>query len=191
MVAREPNHLTTIAAFVVALASFGSILFLEDPTPLLVEPAPDLDWPSGLVGVMAGLWSAMRITQLPYPTGNRLGKVALWIMVPLFLGFGLPAVVDRARESLSFRKGVSTEAATVLLTEKREVVTRSGRVFYEATLASLVDHSEVAVRIDHTTFERIEPQRECVTIAIERASNGAVRLLKALRWNASCSATSR
>jgi hypothetical protein len=185
-VERNANHLKAIAAFTVALAALGSTVFLNDPTPLLIEPTPDLDWPLGLLGLVAGLWAAIQITRLPYTPRHNFGRVSLWIILPLFLGFGLPAVADRAHEALSFRAGSSMEAATAVVREKRIDRTKSGRVIYKVTLNVPTGGNDIDLEIDQTTFERIEPQRECVTIAVERASDGAARLLRPLRWKVRC-----
>lgn len=176
-----------IIAFAITLIAIGLLFLVVDQTPLLVEPSPDLDWPLGLLGAGAGLWAASRITRLP-PVANRwLGRIALLIMVPLWLAFGLVALGDRAQEAISFRHGTVQEEATVAVLEKstREG-RRSRRVFYEAELANPFDGSEVTVRMDEGTFRRIAPAGECATILIERAPDGAARLVRPLRWQVPC-----
>lgn len=170
----------------IALAAFALAGLLFDRTPLLVEPSPDLDWPLGLAGFAMGLWSAHRITGLGYVSTKKLGRVALWIMLPLLLGFGLAALGERAQEAISFRRGGIKEETTVLVAEKEKRTSRSGRVFYEARVFNPLDARRVTLRIDQATFARIEPLQDCVTLLIERAPNGAARLLMPLRWKVRC-----
>ncbi|MDD1451800.1 hypothetical protein NHF48_013845 [Sphingomonas sp. H160509] len=159
---------------------------LFDGTPLLVEPSPDLDWPLGLAGVAMGLWSAYRITGLTYVSTKKLSRVALWIMLPLLLGFDLVALGDRVQEAISFGRGGMEEETTVLVAEKDTRTSRSGRVFYEARVINPFDAHRVTLRIDEATFARIQPLQDCVTLLIERAPNGAARLLMPLRWKVRC-----
>lgn len=179
-----------IVAFVISLIAIGLLFLIVDETPLLVEPSPDLDWPLGLLGAGAGLWSASRLTRLPPVAHRRLGKIALLIMLPIWLAFGLVALGDRAQEAISFRHGTVQEEATVAVLEKssREG-RRSRRVFYEAELANPFDEGEVTVRIEEGTFRRIEPTHECATILVERAPDGAARLVRPLRWQVPCAPT--
>lgn len=182
----KQNHVKTLAAFGVALTAFVSLFFLRDSTPLLVEPRPDLDWPLGLLGFAAGLWSAIHITKLPYTPERKIGRIALWITLPLYLSFGLPVIGERTHEALSFRRGSLSEAVTMLVADKRRGTTRRGRVFHEVTLSSPGNDREVILPIAQTTFDRVKPQRECVTIAAQRAPNGAVRLLRPVYWKVRC-----
>lgn len=186
LVNQRANSLQTAGAFVIALAGFVLVGLLFDGTPLLVEPSPDLDWPLGLAGVAMGLWSAYRITGLTYVSTKKLSRVALWIMLPLLLGFDLVALGDRVQEAISFRRGGMEEEATVLVAEKDTRSSRSGRVFYEARVINPFDARPVTLRIDQATFARIEPLQDCVILLIERAPNGAVRLLMPLRWKVRC-----
>jgi hypothetical protein len=176
-----------IVAFVITLIAIGLVLLTLNQTTLLVEPSPDLDWPLGLLGAGAGLWSASRITRLPPAANHRLGPIALLIMLPIWLAFGLVALGNRAQEAISFRHGTVQEEATVAVLEKstREG-RRSRRVFYEAEVANPFDGSEVTVRMDEGTFRRIAPAGECATILIERAPDGAARLVRPLRWQVPC-----
>lgn len=177
--------ISTAAAFAVALFGIFSMVLLIDPTPLLAEPRPDLDLPLGLIGIAAGLWAASRITSLPYAR-RRWGRWALWIMLPLWLGFGIPVSAERLREAFSFRNGGSLEEATVLLIGKERSTTRRGGDLFDATLVNPLDEESFDLRIDEITFKRIEPGRECVTLLLERASNGAVRLVRPVQWKVRC-----
>jgi hypothetical protein len=175
-------------AFVVAFTGLCLLFLVVDPTPLLVEPEPDLDWPMGLLGVGLGLWSAHRITNLPYVQKRRIGAVALWVMLPLWLSFGLVALGDRSQEALSFEAGGLVEEVTVLVGEKSRSSGR--RLIYDVDVISPDDERKVSVRIDEATFNRLKPHQECATVLIERAPNGAARLLRPLEWNVSCPWTS-
>ncbi len=186
LVDQPPNSLQTAGAFLTALAAFGLTGLLFDRTPLLVEPSPNLRWPLGLLGIAMGLWSARRITSLSSISRKRLGRVALWVMLPLLLSFGLVALGDRAHEAVSFRQGGLKEEKTVLVLEKEKRTSRSGRVFYEAGVVNPFTARRVTLRVDKETFARTEPLQDCVTLLIERAPNGAARLLMPLRWKVPC-----
>lgn len=189
MTARRPPDVRTVVAFAVALGAIGLLVLpglVVDPTPLLAEPSPNLDLPLGLVGLGAGLWSARRIAALPYVASRRAGRAALWIMLPLWLIFGLASLGDRAFELFSFRGGGSLEQATVLVVEKDRSLRRRGPDVYELGVASPIDDRVVDVRVDRATYDRAEPNRECATLLIERAPNGAARLVRPLRWKARC-----
>lgn len=183
-----PTGAQTALAFVVALLGPCLFLLLYDPTPLLAEPKPDLDWLLGLLGVGAGLWSASRITRLPYLASylerRRLGAVALWIMVPVWLGFGLASAAERTQEILSFRSGGVTEEISVLAKEKRRSSRDGGS--YDVDVMSPYDGRTISIPIDGAMFDTIEPNRGCVAIMIERAPNGATRVLKPVRWDEYC-----
>jgi len=177
----------TIGAFVIALIGIGLVFLIVDQTPLLIEPSPDLDWPLGLLGGGAGLWSAYRITRLPLVANRKFGRIALLIMLPLWLGFGLAALGERAGEAMSFRNGAVQEEVTVTVLQKStRTGRRSGRVFYDVELANPFDGSEVSLRTDEAAFRRIRPRRECATLLIERAADGAARLVRPLRWQVPC-----
>lgn len=177
----------TFIAFAIVLIAIGLLFLIIDQTPLLVEPSPDLDWPLGLLGAGAGLWSASRVTRLPPVANRKLGRIALLIMVPIWLGFGLVALGNRVQEVISFRYGAAQESVAVAVLEKstREG-RRSRRVFYEAQLENPFQRGEVTVRMDRDTFHRIAPGRECATLLIERAPDGAARLVRPLRWQVPC-----
>lgn len=96
------SHVQTIGAFLIALFAFGLSAMFLDRTPLLIDPGPDLDWPFGLLGIAMGLWAANRITSVPGTSAGRLGRVALWIMLPLLLCFGLPKLGSQLNEAISF-----------------------------------------------------------------------------------------
>jgi hypothetical protein len=184
-----PTGVQTALAFVVALLGPCLFLLLYDPTPLLAEPKPDLDWLLGLLGVAAGLWSASRITGLPYLESylerHRVGAVALWIMVPVWLGFGLASAAERTQEMLSFRDGGVKEEISVVAKEKSRRSSR-GRVSYDVDVMSPYDGRTISIPIDGAMFDTIEPNRGCVAIMIERAPNGATRVLKPVRWDEYC-----
>lgn len=182
---------TTPAAFLIGLVAFGLCVIIYDPTPLLVDPGAYLDWPLGLLGLGMGLWSASHITRLPYVSKKIIGRVSLWIMLPLLLSFGLPAFRNRMYEEFSFRRGGAKEEVTAFLAEKSESTSRRGRTTYQAgVLNSFFDH-KIELRIDKSTFDRIEPYRECVRLLIERAPNGAARLIRPLQWKAGCRSVGR
>ncbi len=183
------SRVQTGLAFAVALGGLCLVFLVVDPTPLLVEPEPDLDWLMGLLGVGLGLWSAFRITKLSYVQERTLGAVALWVMLPLWLSFGLVAFADRLQETISFRAGGLIEEVTVLVGEKSRTSGRR-RVIYEVDVISPDDERKVAVRIDEATFNRIEPFRECATVLIERAPSGAARLVRPVEWSVPCPWTS-
>lgn len=175
----------TIGAFLIALFAFGlSALF--DQTPMLIDPGPDLDWPLGMIGIAMGFWSANRITSLPGAPKNKLGRAGLWIMLPLLLCFGLPKLGGQLSEAASFRTGGMKEQLTVIVVGKSRVTRRGGQPFYEADLATPFNDHTVTLRVDEAVFDHIEPYRECVTLLIERAPNGAARLLMPLRWKVQC-----
>ena len=158
-------------------------MLLADPTPLLAEPRPDLDLPLGLGGVAAGLWSAGEITKLP-GIRDRRRRWALWIMLPLWAGFGFAALGQWLYESHSFRDGASLAEETVMVVGKQR--TQGRRTSYDVTVGNPVQDGVLDVPVAQSTFDRVEPNRECVTLLIERAPNGAARLIRRLRWKARC-----
>lgn len=183
---RALSHVQTIGAFLIALCAFGLPAIFFDQTPMLIDPGPDLDWPLGMIGIAMGLWSARRITSLSGTPKNKLGRAALWIMLPLLLCFGLPKLGGRLNEAISFRGGGVKEQLTVVVVGKNRGTRRKGQPFYEADLATPFTDRTVTLRVDEAVFDRIEPNRECVRLLIERAPNGAARLLMPLRWKVQC-----
>jgi hypothetical protein len=105
-------------------------------------------------------------------------------MLPLWLSFGLVVLGNRLQEALSFEAGGLVEEVTVLVGEKSRSSGR--RLIYDVDVISPDDERKVSVRIDQATFNRIKPYHECATVLIERAPNGAARLLRPLEWNVSC-----
>lgn len=136
------------------------------------------------------MWSAYHITRLPTFPDRRLAKLAVLVTIPMLLGYGLVTLDERIREIISFRQGTLQEEVTVPVIEKRSRdARRSSRVFYNVDLANPFDGPEPSLRVDAETYEGIDPER-CVTILIERASNGATRLVEPMRWNAPCGSES-
>ena len=178
----------TAAAFLIAFAGIGLATLLLDPTPLLVEPQPDLDWPLVMLGMAAGLWAAYRITRLVPFSKNTLGKVALLIILPLILAAGLKSFGDRVQEAISFRQGGQSAEISALVVSKETSTSRKGRIRYSIGIINPFGAEEIAVPVDEPTFTRAAPLKECVTLLIERAPNGVVRLLSPLRWNSRCPA---
>ena len=181
-----PSNLATVVALLICGVSICLLAFVVDPTPLLVEPEPDLDIPLGLAGVVAGLWSAHQITRLPFAADRKIGRWALWIMLPLWSGFGLPSFAARLQERHSFRNGGAVEEVTVPVGEK-ESSSGGRKASYSVSVISPVDQRAFDVRVDAATFEKVTPNVKCVTLLIERAPEGAVRLIRPMRWNVPCS----
>jgi hypothetical protein len=183
--------LLNIGALIVALIGVGLLFvpgILVDPTPVLAKPDPDLDIPLGLLGFSVGLWAAYRITTMPYlqVASRRWGRWALRIMLPLWLCLGLTGLGDQIVEAISFRHMNSFQEATVLVVGKETSTIRRGRTFYDASVVSPVGENVIEFRVDQDVYSRIEPNRECVTLLIEKASNNAARLVKPLRWKVRC-----
>ena len=166
------------AALIFLLSLAGAGWMLNDATPLLTTPRPDLRLPFGLAGAASGFVAARWIMNLPYIRKRRARWVFI-ILLPLSLGFGLSAASERLYELVSFREGVDgTELATAPVVEKIRHNGRRGRDDrYQVTIVSPFGGREVSLRIGQALFERIEPSRHCLKIAIERASNGAVRMI--------------
>lgn len=185
---RPNSNWQIIAAFAIALGAVGLLLATgrDGPTPLLTEPRPDLDLPLIAIGAAAGLWAAIRITRLPAVAHRRFGRIALWIILPLWLSVGLVTAADRLYEAISFRHGGTWREVTLLLLETDRSTSRRGGKSYRATFMSPAEERRVTIPIDEATFDRITPLRECLTILIERAPNGAVRLIRPVRWKVRC-----
>jgi len=177
----QPSRTSIIGAFLTGLLAVGSTTLAIDPTPMLAEPKPDLDLAVGLSGLVAGLWSARVITQLPYVANRRVGRWALWIMLPLWLGFGLASLAERLQEWNSFRGGSVSEEMAVSITGKSKSSGR--RIVYTVSVASPVEEHDVSIRVDQAVFERVRPNHDCVTLLIERAPDGAARMIDPLNWN--------
>lgn len=178
------NKLATIVAFAIAGVAICLLFFVVDPTPLVVDPKPSLDFPIAIVAILIGLWSARHITCLPSLANKRLGRWALWIMLPIWLGFGLTSLAARLQELNSFRAGTTTEEAMALIVEKEG---SSGGRFHSVTVMSLADQRTVRIRVDRATFEKVKPNVSCARLLLQRAPDGAVRLIKPLSWSVPCS----
>ena len=188
---RRLAKLLNISALIVALIAVGLLFvpgLLVDPTPILAKPGTDLNIPLGMLGLSVGLWAAYRITAMRYlqVASRRLGRWALRIMLPLWLCFGLIALGNQTVEAISFRHGSSLQEATVLVVRKEASTTRRGRTFYDASVINPVGTNVIEFRVDKDVYDRIEPNRECVTLLIEKAPNNAARLVKPLRWKVRC-----
>jgi hypothetical protein len=181
---RTPNIIPTITAFLIALIALCLSILLPKPAPLLVEPQPDLGIPLWLLGISAGLWSARQITRLPHLTDRKWGRWALSIMLPLWLGFGLAALGDRLQERYSFRSGGVSDTVLAKVSEK---TVRTGRraPFYTVTVIGADVQRALDVRVDAATFTQVKPDL-CATLLIERAPDGAARLVRPLSWNSRC-----
>ena len=187
----SPNHLPTFGAFVIGLGAFGALLvpgLVNDPTPMLAAPSAVPAILLGAIGLAAGLWSAHRIATLQLPTGPavRRGRWALYIVLPAVLCLDLALSGNRLVETLSFRRGGTVERATVLVVGKETDKSRSGRVSYVVSIANPVDQKTVQLHVRRTVHSRIEPNRDCVTLLTERASNGALRIVRPVEWRARC-----
>lgn len=108
-------------------------------------PKPDLDLPLGSVGALVGLWSAHQITRLPSVADKRLGRWALLIMLPMWLGFGLPSSAARLQELHSFRAGSTTEEVTASVVEKER--SSDGR-FHTISATSPPYQDPIRLRVD-------------------------------------------
>jgi hypothetical protein len=142
---------------------------------MLAKPDPDLGIPLGLIGFSVGLWAAYRITTMPYLQvgSRRWGRWALRIMLPLWLCLGLTGLGGQIVEAISFRHMNSLQEATVLVVGKQTSNTRRGRTFYDVSAVSPVGENVIEFRVNQNVYDRIEPNRECVTLLIEKASNNA------------------
>ena len=94
-------------------------------------------------------------------------------------------VLDFKGDRMASRVSSLREEVTVLTVEKSRVSGRR-KVTYEAVVISPVDETKVTVPVDMDTFDRIQPYRECVTMLIERAPDGAARIVRPLRWHVDC-----
>lgn len=188
--------LLNIGALIIALIAVALLLVpgvLVDPTPMLAKPDPDLDIPLGLLGFSVGLWAAYRITAMRYlqVASRRWGRWALRIMLPIWLCFGLTGLGNQIVEVISFRHVNSLQKATVLVVGKETSTTRRGRTFYVASVINPVGENIIELRVGQDIFDYLEPNRECVTLLIEKAPNNAVRIVKPLRWKVRCSQAER
>ena len=180
----KPNTVSTTIAFLIAVISLCLLPFVVDPTPLLVEPQPDLDIPLGFLGVCVGFWSAHQITRLSFAAHKRWGRWAFKIMLPLWLGFGLPALSERLQERHSFRSGGVLEEMSARVSEKSKHNGRRKDV-YKVRVIGTENKLAFDVRVDAAAFHQVQPNL-CATLLIERAPDGAARLVKPLRWNVRC-----
>lgn len=180
------HRLNTAAAFMVALAAVGLVLISDDPTPLLVEPSPDLDWPLGTIGIALGVWSADGICRFRHMPKHLWGRIALWVMVPLMLGYGLVALGNRVQEQMSFQVRGSTEQRLVRVVERSRSKSRLGPAVHRVGVAALGDRHAVHVRVNAATYGMLAPDRDCATVLVERAPDGAERLLRVERWKVPC-----
>ncbi|WP_347302241.1 hypothetical protein V5740_09480 [Croceibacterium sp. TMG7-5b_MA50] len=172
----------------VSLVGIGTIFLFNDPTPLLLAPGPDLDWPLGLFGAAAGLWAALRIGRLPNVRRQTLGRISLIVMIPLLLGYGMANAGSRLQEAFAFRQGTTMEQVVVkvLTTDRREGRKFPRKRYHTATVANPLQPGNFEIDIDAATFGRIEPAGTCARIMIERVPSGAARLIRPLDWNVAC-----
>ena len=170
------------ATIVFLSALLGTAWISQDATPLLTTPRPDLRLPLGLAGAAVGVAAAIWIAGLPH-IRERTARWTFFVLLPLFLGFGSASGGERLFELYSFQKDVSApHLAVARVRDKTLTRGRRGRADkYQAHLLSPFDDREVDLAIDRSLFERIQPLRDCLTLLVERAPNGAVRLIKIVR----------
>lgn len=185
------HHARSVGAFAIALATVVGFIVpgvVIDPTPMLAAPAPVYAVLLGMVGVPLGLWSAHTIVTLRLPTqlAARRGSWALYIGLPALLCFDLLTAGKRLAEALSFRSGGTREHLIVLVVAKEANVTRLGRASHFVSIASPIDQAAVRLQVSSTVHDRIEPNADCVMLLTERASNGAVRIVRPVEWRAQC-----
>jgi hypothetical protein len=106
-------------------------------------------------------------------------------MLPVWLGFGTAAAAERLQETLSFRNGGVSAEISVLARQKSSRSSRGNRT-YEVEVISPYDGRMVSLPVDQTVFDRVVPNRGCLTILIEHSPNGAARFLSSFGWSAEC-----
>jgi hypothetical protein len=162
---------------IVMLATLGLGLMFDDATPLLTQPRPDLRWPLGLAGAVVGWLYTRRVLLLPPKPPNRFGRWSALVMIPLFLGMFLAVASTRLYELVSFRNADrAPELATLaILDTSQGTGQRSDN--YRASVLSPWTGTGADLIIDRALFERLDPSRDCLTVLIEHASNGAARVI--------------
>jgi hypothetical protein len=169
--------MAALVLFVSALVSAAWIS--QDATPLLTFPRPDLRIPLGLAGIAAGVVAAKWMAGLPHMREQR-ARWVFFVMLPLCFFLGFFTGCERLFELYSFRRGVrAPRLAVVQVSDKSLNKGRRGRPdSYEAHLRSPFGGRRIDLKIDQNLFERMEPSRDCLDLLVERAPNGAVRLVK-------------
>ena len=169
-------------AFAVVLGGLGLAIAFSGAGEWLVEPSPDLDWPLGLLGVAIGLWAAHVITRHPVTNVKRAGAVILWIMLPLWLSYGLICFGDQMQGWFSFRHGMSAETRVGTVIEKNQYQTRRRRTQSRLTVVTDGSTKRLSIPVDPAVFSGIVPYRDCVLLLTERADDGAMRLRRPLAF---------
>ncbi|KQN91075.1 hypothetical protein ASE95_12560 [Sphingomonas sp. Leaf231] len=185
-----PGRVATVAAFAVALSTLGLLILpgiVRDATPLLADPGFDPAAGMVILGFVLALWAAVHISRLPVEgiRGSRAARWSLRIMLPLWLGFGAANLGHRAAEAFSFRHGGVVAPATARVSGKSITALRR-RTSYDVAIVSPVDGRNVTLEVGATLHDRLEPGRDCVSLLIETAPDGAARLLRPLRWKVPC-----
>ena len=167
------------ATIVFFSALLGAVSTSQDITPLLTIPRPDLRVPLGLSGIAAGVAVAKWVAGLPH-IRERAARWVFFVMLPLCLALGFASGGERLFEMYSFQSDVSAPHLAVLRVRDTSLTPgRRGRPdSYQAHLLSPFDDRKVDLIIDQSLFERLEPSRDCLTLLVERARNGAVRMVK-------------
>jgi len=189
---------TGILLVAAALIFIGSMLvtawLMDDATPLLTSPRPDFRLPLSLAGIAAGFFTARWIARLPViREGAR--RWAFFVLLPVVFGTGLASAGERIYELVSFSEGRSTaERAGALVIEKSQSDRRFGEDRYRIGVSNPFDERRISLEVNRMLFERVEPHRHCVTLVVERAPNGAARLIElspAIRQVPSCFSKSK
>jgi hypothetical protein len=162
------------------------ILLMKDPTPVLSRPGPNVGVLFGLVGGVGGLWSAYNITRLPAIAGRSLGKFALWIMLPLWLAFGLGMSANRLAEAYAFRNGGTRSDVILGVLSKKDTKGRRGRHTYTATVISPAGGGKTELTLSRELFARLTPYRDCLQLAVETTAKGAMRAVGQPTLTAAC-----
>ncbi len=129
--------------------------------------------------------SASRITRLPYVQERLFGAIAMWVFLPIALGFGLAGTTEWAQELASFRHGGQSEEISVLTKDKHRSSGR-GKVRPSVEVQSPYNGQTVSISVDQGIFDVVQPNRGCVSVMIQTAPNGVVRVVRPLAWTAAC-----
>ncbi len=106
-------------------------------------------------------------------------------MLPLWLGFGAANLGRRAAAAFGFRhNGIVTPATARVSGESVTALRRRTR--YDVAIVSPAYWGIVTLEVGTTLHDRLVPGRDCVSLLIETAPDGAVRLLRPLRWRVPC-----
>lgn len=101
-------------------------------------------------------------------------------MLPLWLGFGAANLGRRAAEAFGFRhNGIVTSATARVPGESFTALRRRTR--YDVAIVSPAYWGIVTLEVGTTLHDRLVRGRDRVSLLIETAPDGAVRLLQPLR----------